>query len=85
MLSVCFPRTPESDSLLISLDMEGICVSGGSACSSGGGSHVMAAMNKLNECTTIRFSFSKYNTSEEVDRVVATLRAILVPTKSIAV
>ena len=42
---------------------------GGSACSSGAsvGSHVIHALQKDENCTTIRFSFSKYNTKEEVD------------------
>lgn len=79
VLSVCFPRSEESDSLLLTLDLGGICVSGGSACSSGGGgSHVMAALGKAGDCTTIRFSFSKENTTEEIDRVVDVLNETLV-------
>jgi cysteine desulfurase len=60
--------------LLFSLDMAGIAVSGGSACQSGSnkGSHVLRAI--LNETdadkTSIRFSFSKYTTKEEIDFVV---------------
>ncbi|HWJ90387.1 MAG TPA: cysteine desulfurase family protein [Flavisolibacter sp.] len=78
VLSVCFPKTAQSDMLLLNLDMEGICVSGGSACSSGGGSHVMTALNRAEGCTTIRFSFSKDNSIAEIDRVIAVLRSILV-------
>jgi cysteine desulfurase len=87
VLSVCFPRTPESDELLLNLDLEGICVSGGSACSSGAdsGSHVMQALQKTNACTTIRFSFSKDNTREEIDQVVAVLKSVLIPMKVLAV
>jgi cysteine desulfurase len=79
VLSVCFPRTEKSDFLLMSLDMANICVSGGSACSSGAsiGSHVIHALRKDDDCTTIRFSFSKYNTKEEVDLVVEKLRELL--------
>lgn len=79
VLSVCFPMSAESDSLLVSLDLEGICVSGGSACSSGAdhGSHVIRALQKADKCTTIRFSFSKYNTEEEIDRVVEVLQSKL--------
>lgn len=79
VLSVCFPKTEKSDFLLMSLDMANICVSGGSACSSGAriGSHVMQALQKAADCTTIRFSFSKYNTKEEVDRVVAKLKELV--------
>jgi cysteine desulfurase len=78
VLSVCFPKTEKSDFLLMSLDMANICVSGGSACSSGAsvGSHVIQALQKADDCTTIRFSFSKYNTKEEIDRVVGTLKEL---------
>jgi len=79
VLSVCFPKSTGSESLLLELDMAGICVSGGSACSSGenAGSHVMRALQKIDDCTTIRFSFSKYNTKEEIDKVVEVLQEIL--------
>ena len=79
VLSVCFPKTDKSEFLLMSLDMANICVSGGSACSSGAsvGSHVIQALQKANDCTTIRFSFSKYNTKEEVNLVVTRLKALI--------
>ncbi len=79
VLSVCFPKTDKSDFLLMSLDMAAVCVSGGSACSSGAdaGSHVIKALQKANDCTTIRFSFSKYNTKEEVDKVVKKVRELV--------
>lgn len=79
VLSVCFPKTEKSEFLLMSLDMANICVSGGSACSSGAsiGSHVIHALQKETDCTTIRFSFSKYNTKEEVDRVVEKLKELV--------
>jgi cysteine desulfurase len=78
VLSVCFPKTANSESLLLELDMAGICVSGGSACSSGEntGSHVIRALNKSDDCSTIRFSFSKYNTMEEVDKVMVVLEGL---------
>jgi cysteine desulfurase len=65
--------------LLMELNMAGICVSGGSACSSGekSGSHVISALKKKNDCTTIRLSFSKYNTAEEIDRLVSLMQEIL--------
>jgi cysteine desulfurase len=79
VLSVCFPKTEKSEFLLMNLDINNICASGGSACSSGAdaGSHVMKALNKSDNFVTIRFSFSKYNTKEEVDRVVEKLRELL--------
>src|SRR5215203_1982275 len=69
ILSVSFSRTERSDFLLMNLDINNICVSGGSACSSGAdiGSHVMQALQKDDSYTAIRFSFSKYNTKEEID------------------
>lgn len=87
VLSVCFPKSAESDSLLLSLDMEGVCVSGGSACSSGSASasHVIRALKKENDCTTIRFSFSKYNTEKEVDQVIEILKSVLSPKDAVAV
>jgi cysteine desulfurase len=79
VLSACFPRNERSDYLLMNLDMNRICASGGSACSSGAdaGSHVMKALNKTDKYITIRFSFSKYNTKEEVDEVVEKLKGLV--------
>ncbi|HWJ92719.1 MAG TPA: aminotransferase class V-fold PLP-dependent enzyme, partial [Flavisolibacter sp.] len=78
VLSVCFPKTDKSDFLLMNLDINNICASGGSACSSGAdaGSHVMKALNRTDK-QTIRFSFSKYNTKEEVDIVVEKLKELV--------
>ena len=79
VLSVCFPRNERSEFLLMNLDINNICASGGSACSSGAdaGSHVMKALKKEDNYTTVRFSFSKYNTKEEVDRVIEKLKELL--------
>ncbi|MEM9886058.1 MAG: cysteine desulfurase family protein [Bacteroidota bacterium] len=79
VLSVSFPPTSKSDLLLLSLDIEGISVSGGSACSSGAdtGSHVIHALNTDPLRKTIRFSFSHYNTKAEIDYVVKKLKHIL--------
>jgi cysteine desulfurase len=79
VLSVCFPKTEKGEFLLMNLDINNICASGGSACSSGAdvGSHVMKALNKSDDYVTVRFSFSKYNTKEEVDRVVEKLKELL--------
>ena len=79
VLNVSFPHSEKADMLLFNLDMNGICVSGGSACSSGAskGSHVISAAYPEQNAVPIRFSFSKNNTKEEVDIVVAQLKAIL--------
>lgn len=79
LLSVSFSKTEKSEFILMNLDINSICVSGGSACSSGAdvGSHVMKALQKSDGFVTIRFSFSKYNTKEEVDRVVEKLKELV--------
>jgi cysteine desulfurase len=79
VLSACFPKNEKTEFLLMNLDINNICVSGGSACSSGAdiGSHVMKALNRNENNVTIRFSFSKYNTKEEVDRVVEKLKELV--------
>ena len=79
VLSVAFPKTEKSDMLLFNLDINNICASGGSACTSGAESksHVISAISKDPGRTTVRFSFSKYNTKEEVDIVVEKLKEII--------
>jgi cysteine desulfurase len=79
VLSVCFPASERTGMLLMELNMAGICVSGGSACSSGdkSGSHVISALKKKNDCTTIRLSFSRYNATEEIDKLVSLMQEIL--------
>lgn len=79
VLSVCFPRNEKTEFLLMNLDIHNVCASGGSACSSGAdaGSHVMKALNKNDGHITIRFSFSKYNTKEEVDAVISRLKELV--------
>ena len=79
VLSVAFPKTETSEMILFNLDIHHICASGGSACSSGAdsGSHVIRATNNDPNLVTVRFSFSKYNTKEEVERVVTTLRELI--------
>lgn len=83
VLSVSFPPGPKNELLLLSLDIAGISASGGSACSSGAekGSHVLEAIGADPERKSIRFSFSHYNTREEVDFVVKQLEQILAPKK----
>lgn len=79
VLNVSFPKTEKSEMIIFNLDMSNICVSGGSACSSGAdiGSHVIRAISNNPNLVPVRFSFSKYNTKEEVDRVVEKLKEIV--------
>jgi cysteine desulfurase len=79
LLSVNFPKNEKSEMMLFNLDIHHVCASGGSACSSGAqqGSHVMHALGNSEKTATIRFSFSKYNTKEEIDQVVGILQTLL--------
>ncbi|HLY68669.1 MAG TPA: cysteine desulfurase family protein [Puia sp.] len=79
VLNVSFPKTEKSDMLLLNLDINHICASGGSACTSGAeqGSHVIAALHDDKNHVAVRFSFCKLNTKYEVDQVVATLRELI--------
>ena len=79
VLSVSFPKTEKSEMLLFNLDMGNICASGGSACTSGAdqGSHVIRAINNNPDQVTVRFSFSKHNTKEEVDQLIKILKQSL--------
>ena len=66
--------------LLFNLDMKGIAVSRGSACQSGSikPSHVLAEMLNDDDLKnpSLRISFSHYNTKEEIDYLVETLKSI---------
>ncbi|MBX2846407.1 MAG: cysteine desulfurase [Saprospiraceae bacterium] len=79
VLNVSFPASIASDMLMFNLDIAGICASAGSACSSGAdqGSHVLNAIGVPADRPSIRFSFSKYNTKEEIDIAVAKLKEII--------
>ena len=79
VLNVALPSSIEADMLMFNLDIEGVCCSAGSACSSGAdtGSHVVQAITKGESNPSIRFSFSKENTKEEIDEVIAVLAKIL--------
>lgn len=79
VLSVSFPPSPKNELLLLNLDIAGVSASGGSACSSGAekGSHVLGAIGADPDRKSIRFSFSHYNTREEVDVVIEKLKSIL--------
>lgn len=76
VLNASFPVTEKSEMLLFNLDINNICVSGGSACSSGAnqGSHVINAVSGDPNKVAVRFSFSKYNRKEEIDTVIARIK-----------
>jgi cysteine desulfurase len=77
VLSVSLPPSEaNSGMLLFNLDLEGVSASGGSACNSGAtvGSHVLRAINHTPERDAVRFSFSRFNTIEEVDYTVGKLK-----------
>jgi cysteine desulfurase len=69
VLNVCFPPTDKASMLLFTLDLKGVAVSGGSACTSGAakGSHVLEGIGADMSRPNVRFSFSRYTTQEEID------------------
>jgi len=79
LVNVCLPIAEEKAMMLLfQLDLNGIACSKGSACQSGSekGSHVLSSIlpkEDLNK-PSIRFSFSRYNTKEELDHVVTVLK-----------
>ena len=78
VINVCFPITEKSSMLLFTLDLKGIAVSGGSACTSGAsiGSHVLRGINADMTRPNARFSFSRYTTMEEIDYAVKQVKAV---------
>lgn len=81
VLNASFPRSDRSEMLLMNLDMAGICLSGGSACSSGveSVSHVMQCLyhGESGKWIPVRFSFSRHNTREEIDYALSKIREFL--------
>lgn len=79
VLNVSFPPSDKNEMLLFNLDISGIAASGGSACSSGAdaGSHVLNAIKADPARKGVRFSFSHYNTKEEVDYVIEKLKSFV--------
>ena len=78
VLNVCFPRTDKSAMLLFTLDLKGVAVSGGSACTSGAakGSHVLEGIDADMTKPNVRFSFSRYTTIQEVDFALEQIKVI---------
>lgn len=82
VLNVCLPvAADKAVMLLFQLDLKGIACSKGSACQSGseGGSHVLNEILSEEDLRkpSIRFSFSSFNTKEEVDFVIAILEEFI--------
>jgi cysteine desulfurase len=76
VLNCRFPHHDDAEMLLFNLDIAGIAASGGSACSSGSnqGSHVLRGLGIDMTRPSVRFSFSKYTTKDEIDIVVKKLK-----------
>jgi len=72
-VNFCFEGI-EGESLLLLLDMKGVCASSGSACTSGSldPSHVLLAIGRVHDVAhgSLRLSLSEYNTEEEVDHIL---------------
>jgi len=76
VVNVCLPKTSKAAMLLFTLDLKGIACSGGSACSSGSnkGSHVLEGIHADTSRPNVRFSFSRYNTKEDIDFAIGVLK-----------
>ncbi len=81
VLNAQFPNSDMDEMLLYNFDIEGVAVSGGSACSSGSnvGSHVLKNIGADMDKPSIRFSFSKYNTKKEIDYTLSVIEMLFVP------
>ena len=79
VLNCRFPAHPDAEMMLFNLDIMGIAASGGSACSSGSnqGSHVLRGIGADVSRASVRFSFCKYTTKEEIDYTIEKLKGML--------
>ncbi|MFZ4797802.1 MAG: cysteine desulfurase family protein [Bacteroidia bacterium] len=86
VLNVSFPPSSIGEMLLFKLDIAGVSVSGGSACSSGSevGSHVLSALKTDSNRAAVRFSFAKQNTKLEVDKVIGVLVEMFLKSKQMS-
>ncbi|RLD44207.1 MAG: cysteine desulfurase [Bacteroidetes bacterium] len=78
LINIAIPKTANNEMLLMKFDIAGVMISGGSACSSGAlkDSHVIKALGKANEYRAIRIAFSKYTTTEEIDKFIEVLKKV---------
>jgi cysteine desulfurase len=76
-LNASFPKSEKSEMILFNLDMNNICASGGSACSSGAdvGSHVIRAIN--NNPTVLLFHLANTIQLLEIDTVIEKLNDVI--------
>ncbi len=79
-VSFCFEGI-EGESLLLLLDMKGVCASSGSACTSGSldPSHVLLAIGRVHDVAhgSLRLSLSEYNTEEEIDHILTAVPEVV--------
>ncbi len=79
-VSFCFEGI-EGESLLLLLDMKGVCASSGSACTSGSldPSHVLLAIGRVHDVAhgSLRLSLSEYNTEEEIEHILAVVPEVV--------
>lgn len=78
ILSASFPEHEQNSMLIFNLDLDEIYVSAGSACASGAntGSHVLTELGHDSKRVTVRFSFSRNNTIDEIRYVAEKLKTI---------
>jgi len=86
-VSFCFEGI-EGESLLLLLDMKGVCASSGSACTSGSldPSHVLLAIGRVHDVAhgSLRLSLCEYNTEEEVDHILTVVPEVVAYLRSIS-
>ena len=86
-VSFCFEGI-EGESLLLLLDMKGVCASSGSACTSGSldPSHVLLAIGRVHDVAhgSLRLSLSEYNTEEEMYHIVTAVAEVVAYLRSIS-
>ena len=86
-VSFCFEGI-EGESLLLLLDMKGVCASSGSACTSGSldPSHVLLAIGRVHDVAhgSLRLSLSEYNTEDEIDHILTVVPEVVAYLRSIS-
>ena len=86
-VSFCFEGI-EGESLLLLLDMKGVCASSGSACTSGSldPSHVLLAIGRVHDVAhgSLRLSLCEYNTEEEIDHILTVVPEVVAYLRSIS-